>query len=326
MLFHLGVLWRLNESGWLPRLDRISSVSGGSITAAVLALAWTRLGFDAGRVAREFESLVVSPLRHLAGQPVGRAAVVASALLPGVTAADRVGAALRRHLFSRATLQDLPDRPRFAFNATNLVSGTLVCFSKPYAADWRVGRIERPDFDLGSVVACSSAPPPLLSPYRLSLKGRTWTTEDGNDLTEPAYRERWLLSDGGLYDNLGVATAWKQCRTLIVSDAGGRLDADPRPGNAWPRRLLRTLGVVEGQARALNASQVVSGFRRGERQGFYVELGGDLAHVSTRLAPLEPRLQERLINRGYATCDAGLRERLDPSPGPPHKCPYPEGT
>ena len=32
-LFHLGTLWRLNELGYLPKLDRISSVSGGSIGA-----------------------------------------------------------------------------------------------------------------------------------------------------------------------------------------------------------------------------------------------------------------------------------------------------
>ena len=24
MLFHVGALWRLNELGWLPRLDRVS--------------------------------------------------------------------------------------------------------------------------------------------------------------------------------------------------------------------------------------------------------------------------------------------------------------
>ena len=40
MLFHLGVIWRLKEAGWLERIDRVSSVSGGSITAAVLALGW----------------------------------------------------------------------------------------------------------------------------------------------------------------------------------------------------------------------------------------------------------------------------------------------
>jgi NTE family protein len=35
MVFHVGVPWRLNELGYLPRLERVSSVSGGSITAGV---------------------------------------------------------------------------------------------------------------------------------------------------------------------------------------------------------------------------------------------------------------------------------------------------
>ena len=39
MLFHLGALWRLNQAGYLQRLERVSSVSGGSITAATLGLA-----------------------------------------------------------------------------------------------------------------------------------------------------------------------------------------------------------------------------------------------------------------------------------------------
>ena len=46
MLFHLGALWRLNEAGYLPRLDRVSSVSGGSMTNGALALAWPTLDFD----------------------------------------------------------------------------------------------------------------------------------------------------------------------------------------------------------------------------------------------------------------------------------------
>src|SRR5688500_18292954 len=43
MLFHLGVAWYLSDAGYLQKLARISSVSGGSITAGVLALAWPRL-------------------------------------------------------------------------------------------------------------------------------------------------------------------------------------------------------------------------------------------------------------------------------------------
>ena len=34
MLFHVGTLWRLYETGCLATLKRISSVSGGSIAAA----------------------------------------------------------------------------------------------------------------------------------------------------------------------------------------------------------------------------------------------------------------------------------------------------
>ena len=33
MIFHLGALWRLNQLGFLKNLSRVSSVSGGSITA-----------------------------------------------------------------------------------------------------------------------------------------------------------------------------------------------------------------------------------------------------------------------------------------------------
>src|SRR6267378_4024917 len=43
MLFHLGALWRLNQFGYLTKLTRISSVSGGSITAGVLGLKWSKL-------------------------------------------------------------------------------------------------------------------------------------------------------------------------------------------------------------------------------------------------------------------------------------------
>jgi NTE family protein len=37
-------------------------------------------------------------------------------------------------LFGRARLQGLPDAPRFVFCATNMGSGSLVRFAKPYTA------------------------------------------------------------------------------------------------------------------------------------------------------------------------------------------------
>src|SRR5437762_12227289 len=44
MLFHVGALWRLTELAYLPKLARISSVSGGPITAGALGLHWSKLG------------------------------------------------------------------------------------------------------------------------------------------------------------------------------------------------------------------------------------------------------------------------------------------
>ena len=38
MVFHVGALYRLNEIGLLGKLARVSSVSGGSITAGLLGL------------------------------------------------------------------------------------------------------------------------------------------------------------------------------------------------------------------------------------------------------------------------------------------------
>src|SRR5688500_342236 len=68
MLFHVGVLWRLNEIGLLPKIKRISSVSGGSITAAVLALKWRNsLRFENGG-ATNFTEKIVDPIMHPAAR------------------------------------------------------------------------------------------------------------------------------------------------------------------------------------------------------------------------------------------------------------------
>ena len=52
-MFHLGVLWRLNGAAMLSTLARVSSVSGGSITAGVLAMNWAQLAFNEAGVAKK---------------------------------------------------------------------------------------------------------------------------------------------------------------------------------------------------------------------------------------------------------------------------------
>src|SRR3954470_17475209 len=69
MLFHVGAICRLNELGYLPRLARISSVSGGSITAGVLGMNWGALTFEDGR-ATNLDRLLVEPIRRLASRTI----------------------------------------------------------------------------------------------------------------------------------------------------------------------------------------------------------------------------------------------------------------
>ena len=67
--------------------------------------------------------------------------MIVGALTPD-TISERVSKAYRKHLFGDATLQDLPDHPRFVINATSVQSGVLCRFSKLYMADYRIGRIQ----------------------------------------------------------------------------------------------------------------------------------------------------------------------------------------
>ncbi len=208
MLFHLGALWRLNELGWLVKLDRVSSVSGGSLTAGALARCWAELGFDQAGVAQRFVDVLATPIHKLAGETIDVSAGLRGVFLPG-SVAERLAKLYEQHLVGDATLQDIPDEPRFVFNATNLQSGVLWRFSKPYMWDYRVGKIANPRQKLAVAIAASAAFPPFLSPLTLKLERSQYTPGSGTDLEQAEYMTGPVLSDGGVYDNLGLGHAAK---------------------------------------------------------------------------------------------------------------------
>jgi NTE family protein len=342
MLFHLGTLWRLNELRYLPKLDRVSSVSGGSITNGVLALNWTKLGFDSNGFAANFEQQVTQPVRRLAAQSIDISSVI-TGLFGGV--AKKVADHYNQFLFNHAKLQDLPDAPRFVFNATSLQTGVLWRFSKPYMGDYKVGLVKTPDLELASAVAGSSAFPPVLSPLVLHLDPNSF---DNNSvpppqITDPAFRKQIVLADGGVYDNLGLETAWKRYKTVLISDGGAALEPESDPAQDWAGQTSRVLEVIYNQVGALRKRTVVALYINGVRNGSYwgitanivnyqlpdalvcpFDVTTKLAETATRLSAMDDQLQQQIIDWGYAVCDAAMRKHVLP-PGAPAPAASPYG-
>ena len=348
MVFHLGALIRLNETGLLENLQRISSVSGGSITAAKLGLQWAKLNFQ-NRVATNLVELVVDPIRDLAGRTIDGDSILGGILTPGVSISEKIVKAYRTHLLGDATLQDLPAEgrgPRFIINATNVQTGALWRFSRPYMGDYKVGRIKDPTVAIAVAVAASSAFPPVLSPLVLQLKHDDFTKDSSTVLQTPPFTTEVVLSDGGVYDNLGLETAWKRYKSILVSDGGGKMQPQAEPKRDWARHALRINDIIDNQVRSLRKRQLIQGYeQKSDHNGAYwgvrsqlkdypVQIGltcpdsatVELASTPTRLKRLEPDYQERLINWGYAISSAAIASHY---PGPisaPLRFPYSRGV
>lgn len=354
MLFHLGVLWRLAELGYLGSksrigmhgpigsLQRVSSVSGGSIVAGVLGLAWDDLKVDDDELLERFRKLVVAPVENFASKTTVSIWTAAwSAIVSTVN--KSVTRVYSRRLFGRKTLQDFPDSPLFVINATNLQSGALWRFSKPFSRDWRVGEIKSPTDTIAKVVGASSAFPPFLSPARFRYDEDQYTPNSGSGLQKPPFTTRPTLSDGGVYDNLGLETVFKNFQTVIVSNAGGEYKPKKRILGDWALQSYRVMGTIDNQVRSLRKRVLISSLASLKKYGVYFSIRSDidgypaqdklpcsrerareLADIPTDLAAKDVDTQRRLINWGYAICDAGIRSWVEDDLPPPSKFPYPD--
>jgi NTE family protein len=313
-----------------------------------LGLFWNQLTFDTRGEAQNLD-LVINKLRQMAGITVDEGSVLGG-LFSSDTISERVTGAYKVHLFGNATLQDLPDDaagPRFVINATNVQTGALFRFSKPYLADYHLGTYPAPSVPLAVAVAASSAFPPFLSPVDLVLDGQYWKPDAISDLCKAPYTTNLVLADGGVYDNLGLETAWKNYKTILVSDGGGKLAGEDKPSRDWARHSKRVLDIIDNQVRSLRYRNLIdsfkapstqSNFRTGAFWGIRTNIDdykladalpaphnatSDLANTPTRLKAMDSRLQNRLMNWGYAVCDAALRAYYDQTLPAPGTIPFP---
>lgn len=345
MMFHLGVLWYLNDARYLPKLDRVSSVSGGSLTAGVLAMRWNELQFQDG-VATNFAQVVVNRVRKIAATNIDVGSVVRGILTPGTSIGERIVKRYRDIAFGDAQLSQFPDHPVFVINASNVQTGALFRFTKKYIADWRIGVIENPKRSVAEAVAASSAFPPILSPSTLQFRHEEWSELNASEAGKRPFTERVVLTDGGVYDNMGLENPWKKCRRLIVSDAGAEFQPEADQPRDFARHTIRINSLIDNQVRSLRRRQIVAAFDKSKEPGasdphsgvffamwtpaskfpthsldFDEKRGLELAKTPTRLAELKPELQNRLINYGYAMAERAIRTHFDPGALAPTKLP-----
>lgn len=333
-VYHIGALIRLNQAGVLPRLRTVSSVSGGSIVAAFLGLHWTKLIFDAEGVATNLDAVVLDPVLRFTGHGLDAAAVLSSAFIPGLI--SRRVQKRYKALFGSATLADLPDRqsgPDFVITATNLSSGALFRFSRRGVGDFRkdpddtsTGFFQAPTIPLVLAVAASSAFPPILSPCLL----------DASKYSDARGAQRTVyLTDGGVFDNLGIEPVDDPAYRLVLSsDGGAPFKRKIKPPLDYLGGTVHVLKVLDLQVRKLRRKELIESAKQMERKVAYWALNStlseyaaearkrepdfavlevsdpsrnDMMTITTRLAAIDSGQQRRLANWGYACCDAAIR-------------------
>src|SRR6266852_2167523 len=143
-------------------------------------------------------------------------------------------------------------------------------------ADYQVGMVRNPKVELALAVAASSAFPPILSPARVHIDPASFDPAQRGPLHVPPYTTDVFLTDGGVYDNLGLETAWKRYTTILVSDGGGHMQPESTPARNWVSHSIRVNDLIDNQVRSLRKRQVVGSFKAGVRQGAYWGIRTDI--------------------------------------------------
>ena len=344
-LFHLGAIQRLFELGIATRsdFDTVASVSGGSLTSAQWAIA------EAQRKARvaepsplattveatptlDFTRDIARPLLALTSSDIRTGAMTKKFLLPwnwfrGSYAVDEMIDKFEA-AFGKGTLNLLPDHPRFVFCATDMAFGASFIFDRDRVGSYLAGYAPPEGFTLAQAVAASACFPPLFGPMRIDRAAERFKGGRAPGVSADARRQilqDLRVTDGGVYDNMGLEPVWKSHRVVLVSDAGGLMDAEA--DKSWTWRIKRYQSIQECQARGVRKRFLISGFTQGTIKGAYIGVASSadryaaaretgyskqfandvIRNIRTDLDAFSDVEQAVLMNHGYALIDAAIR-------------------
>lgn len=340
MAFHLGCLRALHDRGILEKVSVLSGVSGGSVIAALYAyhdepfenferrvertlargMLWgiaREIFFSAetpkivftiltGGIAAVFGRLVqitVAPLGWLRLTGAKTAAFLQSLSAPVPRFASRT-TAFERHLsrvhFNEQRLNEVRrENLKVVINAAELRTETAFRFGSMESGCWRFGRlVEVPS--VATAVAASAAFPAFLPAIDRRL------AFDRNGVHE---KHRVLITDGGVYDNLGIScmlpgrdsafsTNAHPVDYIIACDAGQGMPAGTRrPYFLWAR-MLATVFTIHRRMQTMSFDLLHRMEASGEIKGFLLPYLG----MSDSRIPAPPAdLVTREETAGYPT-------------------------
>lgn len=351
-LFHLGALLRLNEFGVLETADVVTSVSGGSILNGALARAWSTLRHGANGMFENFEEEVRAPVEAFCARDLRTNLLFWGRLKPkkwpslvknGFAVPANDLAVAYEPLFGRTTLADLPDRPKFIFCATNVETGASWQFSTGAGArtgDYYCGYFAAGSIRLTEAVAASSAFPPGFAAIKLAVPKNIGPSRiDLWNRERPAVQQRGragnlrdgvvLLTDGGVYDNLGLEPIWDQTCTVLVSDAGRPFGSSDDCRQTSVPRLLRAADISANQVSAVRKRWLferlkgadangrsgtdwdidtpLERYRLADAPGYNPDTAELVAGVRTDLNAFTAGERGCLINHGYSLANAAIQ-------------------
>jgi NTE family protein len=306
--FHLGCLRALNQLGLLDRVAVLSTVSGGSVIGAYFHAHNGDFPAFEAKIRELLAQGLVAPMRRklfsALGVKVAAAFVViglvafsvavikalikvARWITPRALAAhferldirsplhrfasrtSLLEAALDDLLFKHASLNDLPGRPHLVINATELRTGSAFRFGTMESGSWRWGKLHRNEVSVAHAVAASAA-----YPLFLPASDETLTFDKDGALSSA----RVLLTDGGIYDNLGLGCLWPDrspdvslnvipIDTIICCSAGYGLRQEP-PSQFVFARMLSVFSAVFDRAQNAAMHRLHEAQRSGQIRRF----------------------------------------------------------
>jgi NTE family protein len=296
--FHAGVLRALIRLGLKQNIKLVSSVSGGSIIGALFGLT-----FDEIHDVRSFDRLIVEPLIKLSNKNLRNKALLYNILRLPLTVflwlgnilgpmgkpfflLDRLNSnsmltnELDDMLFANSTLPSLSANLQVIINATNLNTGARWRFSNQDFGDYKTGySYDIEHIKISDVVAASICHPILFSPYKLPVKQcifhlRNAQKEDIG--INPCPPDAVYLSDGGIYDNLGLHALKTELarnpNSFIVFSDASNLIADTTIAYSYANSFIRIMDILIEQVINRDRDTTIHNFLQNIWQGIYFKL------------------------------------------------------